>query len=585
MTIRKTLLIAFVLVSLIPSLVVTALAFFTADHAMRREINRSLMVQPAVVSEQIDNMLFERVQNAITWRRLEVMQEIQIKDVDKRLSLFLAELKNGYRDVYHELACIDPSGRVVASSNVSEIGQIIPKKEPMIQIDEHVMLESLKLTDHENQGVLTIQSDIASAFKSGNAGELLLRFNWAQIYRVLDQAAQAGRIIVLVDKHNRIIAASASLREQGMLLKELPANWLIKGARGGVVRLNGDPFNLSEVMVGFDRSRGFQHFRSFGWTTLVIQPSHQAFIPVQRMALLFVIMLAITSTIAILLSFIVAGRIAKPITNLTAFTRRFMHDKKLPPVPDDPGGEVGELNTAFVQTVRDLDQSRQDLVRASKLAVLGELSAVIAHEVRTPLGILRSSAQILAREPSLGEEAHELIGFIESETERLNSLVSTLLDSARPRASNFVIHDLHSLILHAVGLLAGQAEKKNIRIDTNLNASNANISCDIEQMTQVLLNLILNALQILSVGGHILITTRDTGQKLLVEISDDGPGMLSEDQTRVFDPFFSRRTGGIGLGLSVVQQIVASHGGDISAGKSLMGGAMFTITLPDASKI
>ena len=464
------------------------------------------------------------------------------------------------------------------------IGQQLTRPEQMLKIDEQISLDPLRVNSAYDQADITVRADVFSQFKDGKTGELLLKLNWAQIYRILDQTAQSGRIIVLIDKENRIIAASATLRNRGMMLKKLPADWLIKGIRGGVVKLNGYPFNLSEVMVGFDRSRGFQHFHNFGWTTLVIQPSSEVFIPIQRMALLFLMILAVTSLFAIILSLIVAGRIAQPITNLTAFTKRFMHDKKLPPTPDDPGGEVGELNAAFIQTVNDLDKSRQDLVRASKLAVLGELSAVIAHEVRTPLGILRSSAQILSREPNLGTEAKELIGFIESETERLNNLVSTLLDSARPRPSHFGKHDLHALILHAVALLTGQAEKKQIGIETKLTSSNAIISCDSEQLTQVLLNLILNALQILPSGGQILITSKDVGENMMVEIADDGPGVRAEDQAQIFDPFFTRREGGVGLGLSVVQQIVYAHGGEIHVGRSFMGGAMFTIILPGTSK-
>jgi signal transduction histidine kinase len=334
------------------------------------------------------------------------------------------------------------------------------------------------------------------------------------------------------------------------------------------------------VTVGYERSRGFQHFSGFGWTTLVVQPSNLAFIPVQHMALVFLALLAFTSAFAVGLSLLVTGRIARPIATLTSFTRQFMREKILPPAPKEVGGEVGELTTAFVQTVRDLDQSRADLVRASKLAVLGELAAVMAHEIRTPIGILRSSAQMLAREPELSPEAQELTGFIESETERLNRLVTTLLDSARPRAPKLQPADLNVIIRHSVDLLAAQADKKAISINLNLDSQHPLIEVDAEQMTQVLLNLVLNALQILPIGGQVEVSTRENAGKLFVEIADDGPGIPQEELARVFDPFFTKREGGVGLGLAVVQQIVAAHDGEIHAGKSALGGALFTINLP-----
>ena len=312
----------------------------------------------------------------------------------------------------------------------------------------------------------------------------------------------------------------------------------------------------------------------------MIENSRLAYIPVRQMALLFLLLLAVTSTVAVSVSMLVAGRISRPISALTEFTRRFKHDKKLPQNPQPGTGEVGELTEAFVQTVHDLDQSRTDLVRASKLAVLGELAAVMSHEIRPPIGILRSSAQMLAREPNLSHEARELTEFIESETERLKRLVSTLLDSARPRAAQLKLSDIHVVIRHSIDLLNAQAAKKQISINSHLQCQNPVIPCDVEQMTQVLLNLLLNPLQILAEGGRVDISSLQKGDDFVLEIADDGPGIPDGELARVFDPFFTKREGGVGLGLAVVQQIITAHGGTVSVGRSTLGGALFTITLP-----
>lgn len=549
---------------------------------MRGEIEKSLQVEAATVSQDIDKMLFERLQNAQTWRQLEVTQDIRVKDIDKRLSNFLAGLKTGYHDVYLELLCTDSSGKIVASSNPSHIGNIKYRTESIPlngNANSPIRLETLQLGSSDGDAVLPISAAVPSMFDSGQLGELYLMFNWSQIYHILDQAAQSGHNLALLDRDGRIIAASYKLRNNGLLLQMVPTSWVGAG-KSGVGTYNGTPLHRKQVMVGFDRSPGFQQFPGFNWTTLVIENSQHAFIPVRQMAIIFLLLLALTSVFAVGFSMLVAGRIARPITTLTEFTRRFMRDKQLPEVPREASGEVGELTEAFVQTVRDLDQSRADLVRASKLAVLGELAAVMAHEIRTPIGILRSSAQMLAREPDLSSEARELTGFIESETERLNRLVSTLLDSARPRAPKLQPTDLHAIIRHSIDLLTAQAEKKGIRISLNLDESHPLVEVDTEQMTQVLLNLVLNALQILPNGGQVAISTRGNAGRLIVEIADDGPGIPLDELSRVFDPFFTKREGGVGLGLAVVQQIIASHGGQIHAGKSTLGGALFTITLP-----
>jgi len=237
------------------------------------------------------------------------------------------------------------------------------------------------------------------------------------------------------------------------------------------------------------------------------------------------------------------------------------------------------LGAAFSEMTRDLNLAQHNLIRASKLAAVGEMSAVIIHEVRTPLGIMRSSAQMLKREPGLSGEARELADFIESETERLNRLVSSLLDSARPRPLNKAPVDVHGLIHEAGALLFAQVEKKHIAIVEKLEAKNATLSCDAAQLTQVLLNLILNAIQVLQPGGRIMLSTREEGDWFCIDVADDGPGIPAEERTRVFEAFFCKREGGVGLGLAIVQQIIAAHGGTIVAGTSELGGAVFSMRL------
>ena len=187
---------------------------------------------------------------------------------------------------------------------------------------------------------------------------------------------------------------------------------------------------------------------------------------------------------------------------------------------------------------------------------------------------------MLQREPGLSPEGREMTGFIESETERLNRLVSTMLDSARPRAPVFVPTDVHVLIHQCLGLLAGQAARKQVQFSEALEAADPVVEMDAEQMNQVLLNLIMNALQILHEGGQVQASTADRGDELEIEIADDGPGVAPEERDRIFEAFFFRREGGVGLGLAIVQQIVQAHRGSIVAAESRLGGAVFRIRLP-----
>jgi signal transduction histidine kinase len=291
---------------------------------------------------------------------------------------------------------------------------------------------------------------------------------------------------------------------------------------------------------------------------------------------------------------LIAAAIARPIVALTETTRRYQRDGALPAgaAPRSVITELGQLGVAYVEMIRAVERSRLELVRASQLAMLGELAAVLAHEVRTPLGILRSSAQLLRRDPALSPDSRELMGFVESETERLNRLVSSMLDTARPRRPTFAPCDIHALLRRCVQMLALKSPLPDFAPDPqtavpaptpiglHLDATDPVISADAEQLMQAVFNLVQNAIQACGAGGRVELATADDGDGLRIECADDGPGIAADIVDRIFDPFFSRRDGGIGLGLSVVQQVVQAHGGRISVGRSDWGGTVFVCRLP-----
>ena len=123
MTIRKTLLVAFLSVGLLPAILLASLAFVKAREAVQAEIERNLSIQATGVAADIDKMMFERLQNAAIWSHLDIMQDLQVRDVDKRLSRFLADLKRGYRGAYRSLACVDRQGRIVKATQMGSKGR------------------------------------------------------------------------------------------------------------------------------------------------------------------------------------------------------------------------------------------------------------------------------------------------------------------------------------------------------------------------------------------------------------------------------------------------------------------------------
>jgi signal transduction histidine kinase len=579
-TIRKTLLRAFFLIGLAPALLLAVLAFVTAREAMQDEIAHSLFAQSEAVASDINKIMFERLQNASTWSTLEVMQDLQVQDVDRRISNFLAKLNAGYGGVYRELRALDRDGRVVSSSNPFSIG----KSTTRAPVWQTTRLADVALTleaplEAQGASTVSIRAPINSQFGGGVLGELVLDFDWGKIDALLDSAASGQRTIALVDTNGKIVAASRKLREAGLLSEPGLAAWQLQARASGAFVHAGLPISTSNLMVGLARAHGFAGYAGTGLSTLVIESESDALAPVHRMAFISLAILAALVLVTLAVASKVSGTIARPIAALTAFTRNYKLGQKSLVAPSAASGEVGELGEAFTQMVQDIDEAQRKLVRASKLAVVGEMSSVIIHEVRTPLGIMRSSAQMLQREPGLSAEGKELTGFIESETERLNRLVSSMLDSVRPRALNKVQTDMHLLIRQSSVLLGAQLEKGKIAVAEKFDAGNPMVECDAEQITQVLLNLILNALQILPAGGNILLATHEEADAFCVEVSDDGPGVPIDERARIFEAFFCRREGGVGLGLAIVQQIIFAHGGEIEVAESELGGARFTIRL------
>jgi two-component system sensor histidine kinase HydH len=535
-------------------MVSAVLSFFQFRHSLESEIGRNLQATAAAAQGRVDAFFFERVEDLRDWRRLEVMQDIRVGDVDKRLARFLSELQAGHGAVYRSLFCTDDKDRIVAASDSALIGRPRPPGPQWLKESRAglvpVVLESFRPHAVPPGGPLAVRVSIPDTFGAGRLGYLYAVLNWNEVLEFLDKAAGSdGSQALLLDANGLVLGASRALREHRNLYGLNLAAWL----GSGVGTRNGASLGLGELLVG-------EVWKLF-WAMLGV--------------------LVFTLAIAAWVSSRLAERIAGPIIRLTEYTRRVRGGEvPAPPQGETAIAEVDELSQAYKEMIEALERSQNQLFRAGKLAVVGEMAAIMAHEVRTPLGILRSSAQLLERQPELGERGKELIGYNKSESDRLNRLVTTLLECASPRPPDFRVHDLHDIVRHVLELIAPKADKKELSLERELKARDPVLTCDREQLVQILLNLVVNAIQFAPTGGHVRVSTRDGDGAVLIVVDDDGPGIPPGERSQVFDPFFTHRDGGVGLGLTIVQQIVQAHGGEISVDAGPRGGASFNIRLP-----
>lgn len=241
---------------------------------------------------------------------------------------------------------------------------------------------------------------------------------------------------------------------------------------------------------------------------------------------------------------------------------------------------VTDLTGRLLANIEDFKQLQEQ----RHLAMLGTMSAGLAHEIRNPLAGLKGAAQYLEGEP-LNEDAREMLEVIVEETTRLNTVVTQFLNYARPFALKLAEHDLNSLIERTMNLLKVEGLPEDIEIVFE-PAQDLHLSMlDADRVVQVLLNLMQNALQALEGSGRLSIHTanrRLPGGEYAVEvqITDDGPGIRSEDQEQIFTPFFTTRPRGTGLGLPLSRRMVDAHGGTLTVRSTPGHGASFTVTLP-----
>lgn len=582
-TTRSALLRAIIGMLFSATLVMTILPFFEFRRVMQLEMASNLQFSANAALERVDSFLLLQIQNVGEWRRLEVMQDLRVDDVDKRISETLADLKGTNSHTYRMLACTNTHGEIVAASDSKIIGQSISFKGPWDVVhrtpDETVSMSVVSL-DHQQSFVL--RTSIPDAFHTGVIGSLYVVVNGLAIQRLLDDLAnRKQRDLLLTDNASRVITASSPLWARIGTRHLRLTGWHIP-ADGTVAYVhNANVLGFSSVFVVAAGNSDYSQIRDFGWHILIIEPTSVAFRPMWHLLWGMIALFLLIAGFGFWISSRLSTRIAQPIANLTEFTRKFRSGESLPP-PVAPSGivEVRELTAAYRDMIQALNQSRAALIRAGKLAVVGEMAAIMAHEIRTPLTIVRSSAQLLERESNHDEHKKNLIGFILSETERLNRLVTMLLECARPKAPDIKPANLVEIINSVVDLVASRALKANVYVHHEIDVDDPMLRCDCDQMMQVLLNLVLNALEFAPEGGKVVVSVHREHGVLWIAVSDDGPGVPADIRDRIFDPFFSRRQGGIGLGLTIVQQIIEAHGGTISVADSAWGGAAFNIRFP-----
>jgi hypothetical protein len=250
--------------------------------------------------------------------------------------------------------------------------------------------------------------------------------------------------------------------------------------------------------------------------------------------------------------------------------------------------EIGDLGRNFNDMVRQLRESREEIQRlhrtqmshAEHLATLGELAAGLAHEIRNPLAGIAGVIEIIGRDLPEGGPGREVLKEVQQEVLHIKRILSDLLDYARPRKPDFRLADLNDTAERAVNLARQQTLSRPVEIVLEKSPNLPPVEHDPAQLQQVLLNLLLNALQAIEGAGTVRVQIVSHDNQALVSVADTGRGIAAEHLPNIFRPFFTTKGQGTGLGLSLARRVVEEHGGKIEVTSQSGQGTQFLIWLP-----
>jgi two-component system, NtrC family, sensor histidine kinase HydH len=236
----------------------------------------------------------------------------------------------------------------------------------------------------------------------------------------------------------------------------------------------------------------------------------------------------------------------------------------------------------------NLKKAQAEARRAERLAALGQLSAGLAHEIRNPLGVIKGSAEILNQKLTSSDSlARELSGYIYTEVNRLSGLVSRFLDFARPSQLELRPVDMASMLEKALKSVFEQIQTDKVEVKRDYASGLPPVPADEQLCDQVFTNLITNACEAMGEqGGELRLRIHpgrsSSRQEIVVEIEDTGPGIPAEMKEQIFNPFFTTKKTGVGLGLAIVTKIIDAHGGAVRVASEVGRGACFQVSLPQA---
>ena len=591
-SLRWRVLLALSLAAMVPTVIVGALAIMRARDDVAREVDRGALAHIHALGAVLDGTL----QDARRTVELAAASWADAPGDVRETQLLLRRLR---RDVpiVHALSILDPAGAL-------EFGDPVPAN---LDVGSHSF--GGYVGDAEDVGGRLVVHLVVQA--RGRTGELMGVFvAELDLGFVRDQLATAvlghGARVVVVDGAGRQVASSDQARDAAEVTP-IHARASLAGTDPAVDRALASSTEGTLTANGwvsaYRNLSSYQSRRGVRWSILHEQPERDAYALARNTTRDTLIIGGAALAVALALGGFFATRLTRPLAALARHADAIASGSTDDPPPVRGPGEIGVLGQRIDEMARRISERsalQSALARGDRLASVGVMSAQVAHEINNPLTTVLGYAMLLQEGKPAGHPDLEALALIESEAERMKSIVGGLLDYARAQrkserepasGATSASCDPAAVLRHVSALLEPQLRRTKVRLAIDVTAT-APLAIEAHALQQVLVNLAQNAAQAMAgahiEGGVLTITAAPEpgGIATRITVTDEGPGVPAHDRAHVFDPFFTTKAAGAGtgLGLAVCKHLVTTAGGTIEVADGTHGrGAEFRVVIPHAA--
>ena len=346
----------------------------------------------------------------------------------------------------------------------------------------------------------------------------------------------------------------------------------------------------------------YRYIPTLNWGLVAKQDLTEAFAPVEQLKMRIIVLIFVCTTVVIAIGISLTNRITQPILQLAEGAKAIGSGNLDHRISITSQNEVGALAKEFNQMATKLKESYSNLeqkveertaqlLRAERLAAVGELAAEVAHEINNPLGGLRNFASMLENEPENTQQTKKYAALILEGLKRVEIIVKRLLTFSRPYSLQMSDKNINYIINNSIKFIEYRIEPCHITIKKDLNETIPYVYIDVDNISQVLINIMVNALESMPDGGTLTIKTdtcKEHDNCVTVCIADTGCGIREELKDKIFEPFFTTKNKegekGLGMGLAISKRIIEDHHGKINVESNIGKGTTFRICLPASKK-